>query len=540
MENIMNIEFKKLVLKNFRCFEHEEFNFHRVTHIFGDNGAGKSSIAEGIVFALYGTNIFGANRTDPLVKQGSESETVAELTLCIDGKNRVIKRVKTPKKIETFCDGIKVSSQKQLQEKILRGLDVKQFLIGFNPLFYDTLDTNSLRETFMSLVVPPSREEVLEQLTTEERRILGDAVYMDREKLKEELKAQEKKKDSLSAQVELLQKQIAEKSASATSIENGTEMLNELKNKLAALQNKKANLEKVVGDPPVAPAYTDVTAIEEQINQARKSFLQFKAPNLKVGDKCPTCGQGVSADALKQLQTNLNAQRNKVIATGQALKVTLEEAKNKNDAIKKAYDKAFAEWQAKQAELAKLNNEIVQVNNEVTANDEREQDRKNLEADLAKKQDEIAELEKDLAARQNVIGSLNAYHIKMVELQTASLLKYLDHVSIKLYEVVKSTGEMSKTFKLLYDGKPAQFLSFSEKIRVGLELGHMFRQLTGVNIPLFLDNTESIGRPRQYNTQSFYAWFVLWNRLQIVNPAEEEVRLDTTFDTTLEEERKAS
>ncbi len=542
--NMLQMEFTKLVLKNFRSFDDKEFNFYRDNHIFGDNGEGKSTIAEGIVFALYGVTIYGTNRTDPLVKLSSEpnstAETEAEVTIRVGGTERVIRRIKTLEETAVFCDGVK-TSQKLLQEKVLRRLDPKQFLMAFSPLFFDTLETGSLKKLIIFLAVPPSIEEVMKQLTEAERGLLGDVSILDSPTLKKQLEGQENKKTGLLAQVELLKKQIAEK-PSTTSSDKDAEGIKALKDKLAALQIKKDNLDKDISKPPLAPIYADVGGIEEQVDQYRKKYAQTKGPELVVGDKCPTCGQDVSAAALQQLQGVLKNQRNEIVETAEALKTKLAEAKKKNVTAKAAYDKSFTTWQTKQTELTKLNNDIVQLNNRITAtavNNVKEIDKQKLEDDLREKEAKITKLDKDMSNRRMVIGSLNAYNVKRVELQTAKLLKYLVHVSIQLYEVSKTTGEMSETFKLLYDGKPAQFLSFSEKMRAGMELGHMFRQLTGVNIPLFLDNAESIGRPQQYDTQSFSAWFVLGREMQIIDPAEDEAKFKAA-EEHYEERRKAS
>lgn len=91
------------------------------------------------------------------------------------------------------------------------------------------------------------------------------------------------------------------------------------------------------------------------------------------------------------------------------------------------------------------------------------------------------------------------------------LKKHLGRVEIKLFDVVKSTGKLVPTFKLLYESKPQQFLSTSEKVRVGLELAQMFRKLSGINIPCFIDNAECVSRAAQYadsDTQYFLAWVV--------------------------------
>lgn len=44
---------KNIILKNYRCFEDMEVNFHeKLTVIVGDNGSGKTSVLEGIAVSL--------------------------------------------------------------------------------------------------------------------------------------------------------------------------------------------------------------------------------------------------------------------------------------------------------------------------------------------------------------------------------------------------------------------------------------------------------------------------------------------------------
>ena len=44
----------------------------------------------------------------------------------------------------------------------------------------------------------------------------------------------------------------------------------------------------------------------------------------------------------------------------------------------------------------------------------------------------------------------------------------MKQASIKLFEVVKSTGELKGTFKFAYDGKDYRWLSTSERIKAGV------------------------------------------------------------------------
>ena len=61
----MNIKIKKLTLDNFKCFKHKEFSFNDdVTTIRGRNGVGKTTIADAILWCLFGKNSQGQSDFD--------------------------------------------------------------------------------------------------------------------------------------------------------------------------------------------------------------------------------------------------------------------------------------------------------------------------------------------------------------------------------------------------------------------------------------------------------------------------------------------
>ena len=49
----MKIKLLKIIVENFMCYAHEEFNFFDLTKIFAMNGKGKSSIATAYNWCLF-------------------------------------------------------------------------------------------------------------------------------------------------------------------------------------------------------------------------------------------------------------------------------------------------------------------------------------------------------------------------------------------------------------------------------------------------------------------------------------------------------
>ena len=67
-----------------------------------------------------------------------------------------------------------------------------------------------------------------------------------------------------------------------------------------------------------------------------------------------------------------------------------------------------------------------------------------------------------------------------------------DIFTITLFEPIKTTGELKSVFRFAYKGRDFAALSLSERTAAGLEICALMRRLTGLNFPVFIDNTESI------------------------------------------------
>ncbi len=124
-----------------------------------------------------------------------------------------------------------------------------------------------------------------------------------------------------------------------------------------------------------------------------------------------------------------------------------------------------------------------------------------LEAELSALQSaalpDEAEIETKIKAAQEKITELKGsvsclllFIAKRVELTLAELK--MNRVSISLYDVVKSTGEVKDVFRFEYNGRRYDRLSLSEKIRAGMEVSELMKRLTGRNYPVFVDNMESV------------------------------------------------
>ena len=88
---------KKVVLENFMCYAHTEFDFYAITKIMAKNGKGKSTIATAYLWCLF--NCDYELKDNPVVRREidrvsvDDMDTSVELTLDVDGKEITMKKV---------------------------------------------------------------------------------------------------------------------------------------------------------------------------------------------------------------------------------------------------------------------------------------------------------------------------------------------------------------------------------------------------------------------------------------------------------------
>lgn len=93
----MRATLKKVVLENFMCYAHAEFDFYTITKIMAKNGKGKSTIATAYLWGLF--NCDYELKDNPVVRREvdgmsvDDMDTSVELTLDVDGKEITMKKV---------------------------------------------------------------------------------------------------------------------------------------------------------------------------------------------------------------------------------------------------------------------------------------------------------------------------------------------------------------------------------------------------------------------------------------------------------------
>lgn len=285
--------------------------------------------------------------------------------------------------------------------------------------------------------------------------------------------------------------------------------------------------------------YTEaISVVQAQIDTPGKEVSRQKhiVAGLKPGVQCPMCRQTVTEATLPQVRDEFKASVNDLCRQGREQTGQLAELKEldakaldkfnefKQDDTGKA-EAALAELRARRAALVEgAQQERTQRRQEI---DRLHAEIQNTELDLEYGrlvQDEyerlcaireqlvtldaeigvlngqasappptmldMERLEAEKEEKQTILTVLGVYISKRVELSLARLK--MNRVAISLYDVVKSTGEMKDVFKFTYEDRPYVCLSGSERIRAGLEVAELVKNLVGVDYPVFIDDAERV------------------------------------------------
>ena len=308
--------------------------------------------------------------------------------------------------------------------------------------------------------------------------------------------------------------------------------------KFRDLTQKRAKREADVYHSQYAQALADT---QKQINELGMELARHRhiLAGLQPGIRCPMCYQTVTQETLPALKDEFEATIRRICAQGKELSGQLDELHGLDEKAREVFEAFRAQDIAMcNLELADIELRRQQAVDAVRAENERRQQKiseireeiQNIELDLETgrlSSEEMVELEcfkeraKALEAEIEVLteqqGSsmgadvapgisaeeINAEIVKKNELLTA-LSSYIaervrqrfDHldlnrVSISLYEVSKTTGEVRDVFKFNYEDRPYVILSLSEKIKAGLEVSELLKKIAGINYPVFIDNGES-------------------------------------------------
>jgi DNA repair exonuclease SbcCD ATPase subunit len=481
----MNIQFEFLSLKNFKSHSLLHLTFKEITRISGDNGQGKSSLAEAITWCLYGVDPLGS-KMDPTPLNYDFDETLVELLILVDGKQIMLGRGIEKGKSKYYINEVPEKAT-PFDDLVNSLFDKNLFLSIFNPGYFFTQHWEKQRSQLLQYVSEPTNAEVLKELSKLDRESLADLLKKksldDIDKIHRENKTkQDKHYQQKSGSVSALEEQLQRNQHDYNS-HNITETMHELNDQFAQVD------EKIRQHNKVAQAANDKerqrTRVSAQFEAKKSEYLREKqslerTKNEPIEDSCTTCGQHLPDEAIEKVQQYKAKQ---IAQQTEKLKALAEECKTLQEQVK-----SFGQP-----------DEVENIDDLI---DQRQQIKDKMmileRIGTLSKDIESAKQERD-AARDSMnestvlIDAVKAFRAKQAELMAGKVSALFKTLSIRLFDIQKN-GEIKPTFEIEMDGKPYSKLSTAEKIRAGLELIEVLSNQSGVIAPTFVDNVESIMR----------------------------------------------
>lgn len=435
IQPIKQFRITRLTVSGFKSYgEPQTFHFGDMNVISGHMGVGKSSIADAIAFAITGVTYFASSKIDYLYHQDSR-DLVVELEFEDgSGKSRTLTRHRQNDNMYISLDGVRIT---QRDLTVMFG-ERDLFLSMFNPQYFIGVLGAKGRELLERYLPEIPKEDVLSQLSPEDRALLEEQEFLSAEayakKLREEVTAAERDMVYLQGQIDL-QKQQAEDRAQA--LLTAQAQLTALQTRAADLESRRvtgfngADLEETRANlyaryeelQREAPEDADTQALDTKIQSEREKLArrkaeiyqsQYTAPfsetqakikalaaeyhrmkhihdGLTAGVQCPLCRQTVTVQTLPQVKQEFAASLQRTQTEGRQLTAQLKEIQEL-DAKARA---VFSQYQqddiaAGEAELEQLKGQRTEVLEQARRRKEQRQE------ELGRLHSEIQGIELDL------------------------------------------------------------------------------------------------------------------------------------------------
>lgn len=500
----MIINFISLKLQNFKSHRNLEVKFGDLTEISGDNAKGKSTIFDAPTWLLYGTDSFGS-KMDPTPITYAADETLVELLVNVDGTNVLLGRGLRNGKTEYYINEVPKKAT-EFNELVAQLFDKDLFFSLFNPDYFFTLKWNEQRDMLLKYVTAPANKEVLKQLPELQAEKLGVLLKKhsldDIEKIHKDNK-NKKDKEYIAAQsrTKTLQEQLNQMQVVNVPIDS-------LKAEIAQIDRQIKEIESITDSAAeknriYINTQSKLRTLQDQIEMSKERWPSLK--NEAIEDSCRTCKRPLDEESVKAVKADKESRIEEYKANHNHLIRQRDEEKSKLSELE------YIDVSEQLEKIRELEEKCYPLQNALQDVSRYE----SLQGQVQVAEQSENEILKSLNDSIFVLDSIKAFRAKEAELQAEKVQALFTTLSIRLFKQNKGDGEFKPDFEIQMDGKDYQKLSLSEGIRAGLELREVLSQQSGINVPVFIDNAESITSFKQPKSQLITSRVVAGQELKI-------------------------
>lgn len=498
----MKITYIKTI--GFRKFENEfKTELFDITSITGGNAKGKTNILYAIVWGFLGCNLTGDDKV--YIGNKNADNCYVELHFIDNmGISHTLKRLKNKynnKKNLLLLD------EKNISQEDLTSYysDKKLFLSIVNSNYFisrSTADQKALLDKYLPEI---DINEIYNKLDDEDKSILEGCprnVIQYIQELNDNKKIYEDKIKNLQGKIAYAENYISEKLDSSKTFDKQEELslamqeLSFLKSDQKVEARKRQ--QKIVDNlnSQIITYQNQIDILNTNMIDGKKTYILIKNEPVSY---CPMCKQKLSDEGrlvtiknmkdsleneyskkikleteLQELKRNLAVEKCKLYALGN------ENLDDQNNRIKELED------QIKLLEQEK--SEIDQYNTSINIKKENIQKAKD-DIQIFKKN--IDDLYDNIDSNKKAKDVAQKLLINYIEAKMQFATKHLKNVNIKYYTILKDSGEIKQDFIITCKGNDFKNLSRSETIATSLEISNMLNKISGVKLPLFIDDSES-------------------------------------------------
>ncbi len=394
------MEINKLRWKNFTSWGNglKEMTFSRegmLNLLCGRNGSGKSSIANLIVYMLYG-KVEGFMQSE--ISNRTNRNFEGEIEITSGGRKIVIRRGLNPSKFEVEVDGTPVDTAGKAN--VQKWLEEDVYGIPYN-LFHNAvvLSINNF-QSFITFT-PKDRRNIID-------RLFGyEAINTVNANIKEQIKSYRGKADVLSGKISGYENSIsgierkkAEAEAEAAASHRSVEQIQADINAVTAEDEKYSAARKKITEY-INEANSKIADLEGSSREYGADIrITNRSLELYKNDICPTCGAKLDGDEHKHKKDALVEKLNSDTAEMNSINEKVGEYRAKVAVAKEKFSKA----DAKCTELMKKSRELEREMGEAGSV---KKTTEGFDAMIADLRNSISEAESEKAELERKLGLLN-------------------------------------------------------------------------------------------------------------------------------------